>query len=42
MRAMSNLDRYFEISARGSTVPREVRGGLATFFTMAYIVVVNP
>lgn len=39
---MSNLDRYFEISARGSTVPREVRGGLATFFTMAYIVVVNP
>ncbi|HCU48694.1 MAG TPA: permease [Micromonosporaceae bacterium] len=39
---MSNLDRYFEISARGSTVPREVRGGLATFFTMAYIVVLNP
>ncbi len=36
------LDRYFEISARGSTVGREIRGGLATFFTMAYIVVLNP
>src|SRR3954471_5863510 len=36
------LDRYFSISARGSTLSREVRGGLATFFTMAYIVVLNP
>ena len=36
------LDRWFSISARGSTVQREVRGGLATFFTMAYIVVLNP
>ncbi|RAY11004.1 NCS2 family permease [Actinomadura craniellae] len=36
------LDRYFKISERGSTVSREVRGGLATFFTMAYIVVLNP
>ncbi|WP_432511731.1 NCS2 family permease [Kineococcus sp. SYSU DK001] len=38
----SAIDRWFEISARGSTVGREVRGGLATFFTMAYIVVLNP
>ena len=38
----SALDRYFRISDRGSTVAREVRGGLATFFTMAYIVVLNP
>ncbi|MBT8225408.1 MAG: NCS2 family permease [Dactylosporangium sp.] len=38
----SLFDRYFEISARGSTLAREVRGGLATFFTMAYIVVLNP
>jgi adenine/guanine/hypoxanthine permease len=30
------------ISARGSTVAREVRGGLITFVTMAYIVVLNP
>ncbi|MEI2827354.1 MAG: NCS2 family permease [Dermatophilaceae bacterium] len=29
-------------SQRGSTVAREVRGGLVTFFTMAYIVVLNP
>ena len=36
------LDRYFEITARGSTVGREVRGGLVTFLTMAYIVVLNP
>ncbi|SDQ53043.1 NCS2 family permease [Quadrisphaera sp. DSM 44207] len=38
----NGLDRYFSISARGSSVQREVRGGLATFFTMAYIVVLNP
>lgn len=36
------LDRWFQITERGSTVGREVRGGLATFFTMAYIVVLNP
>ncbi|GHJ50469.1 MFS transporter [Catellatospora sp. TT07R-123] len=40
--AVGGLDRFFEISARGSTMSREVRGGLATFFTMAYIVVLNP
>ncbi len=38
----SPLDRYFRISERGSTVGRELRGGLVTFFTMAYIVVLNP
>ena len=38
----SKLDRYFEISKRGSSVSREVRGGLATFFAMSYIVVLNP
>jgi AGZA family xanthine/uracil permease-like MFS transporter len=36
------LDRYFRITERGSTVRREVRGGLVTFMTMAYIVVLNP
>jgi AGZA family xanthine/uracil permease-like MFS transporter len=39
---VNSVDRYFGISERGSTVEREVRGGLATFFTMAYIVVLNP
>ena len=38
----SGLDRYFRISERGSTLGREVRGGFVTFFTMAYIVVLNP
>jgi adenine/guanine/hypoxanthine permease len=36
------LDRYFHISERGSSVSREVRGGLVTFFAMAYIVILNP
>ena len=36
------LDSYFKITERGSTVAREVRGGFVTFFTMAYIVVLNP
>ncbi|MGB8652127.1 MAG: NCS2 family permease [Mycobacteriales bacterium] len=39
---VARLDRYFSITERGSTVQREVRGGFATFFTMAYIVVLNP
>ncbi|HEV3400004.1 MAG TPA: NCS2 family permease, partial [Actinomycetes bacterium] len=38
----SGLDAFFHISERGSTIEREIRGGLATFFTMAYIVVLNP
>src|SRR3954447_11994019 len=36
------IDRFFSVSRRGSTLQREVRGGVATFFTMAYIVVLNP
>ncbi|PZT75779.1 MULTISPECIES: NCS2 family permease [unclassified Streptomyces] len=36
------LDRFFKISERGSTVGREIRGGFATFFAMAYIIVLNP
>ncbi|PYE14940.1 AGZA family xanthine/uracil permease-like MFS transporter [Williamsia limnetica] len=38
----SAIDRYFKITQRNSTLAREVRGGLVTFFTMAYIVVLNP
>jgi adenine/guanine/hypoxanthine permease len=41
-RPKNGLDRYFEVSARYSSVGRELRGGLTTFFTMAYIVVLNP
>ncbi|RAJ67022.1 AGZA family xanthine/uracil permease-like MFS transporter [Streptomyces sp. Amel2xB2] len=40
--AAAPVDRFFQISERGSTVTRELRGGLATFFAMAYIVVLNP
>jgi AGZA family xanthine/uracil permease-like MFS transporter len=39
---MTMLDSYFKISERGSTIAREVRGGVVTFFTMAYIVALNP
>ena len=38
----NGLDRYFGVTARRSSMGREVRGGLTTFFTMAYIVVLNP
>jgi AGZA family xanthine/uracil permease-like MFS transporter len=40
--ASNGFDRYFKISERGSTPGREIRGGLVTFFTMAYIIVLNP
>ncbi|MGC9538719.1 NCS2 family permease [Streptomyces sp. UG1] len=39
---VNSVDRYFKISERGSTFAREIRGGFATFFTMAYILVLNP
>jgi AGZA family xanthine/uracil permease-like MFS transporter len=42
VRGPNPVDRFFSISARGSTVARELRGGLVTFFTMAYIVILNP
>lgn len=38
----NGLDRFFMISRRGSTVGREIRGGLATFLAMSYIIVLNP
>src|SRR5215212_2450823 len=36
------LDSFFDVTERGSTVGTEVRAGLATFLTMAYILFVNP
>lgn len=36
------LERFFHIRQRGSTVEREVRGGLTTFIVMSYILFVNP
>jgi AGZA family xanthine/uracil permease-like MFS transporter len=36
------LDRYFSLTARGTTARTEVLAGMTTFLTMAYIVLVNP
>jgi adenine/guanine/hypoxanthine permease len=36
------LNSHFKIAERGSTLEREIRGGVVTFFTMAYIIVLNP
>jgi adenine/guanine/hypoxanthine permease len=36
------LDRLFQLTARGTTAGREVRGAFATFLTMAYILFANP
>jgi AGZA family xanthine/uracil permease-like MFS transporter len=38
----NGFDRYFKITERGSSIAREIRGGFATFFAMAYIIVLNP
>lgn len=39
---MSQLERMFQLEERGSTVGRELRGAVATFLTMAYILAANP
>ncbi len=36
------LDRTFQLTERGSSVAQEFRGGLVTFFSMVYILVLNP
>jgi AGZA family xanthine/uracil permease-like MFS transporter len=36
------IDRYFHLSENHTSVKQEMLGGLTTFVTMAYIVVVNP
>lgn len=36
------MERLFKLSGRGTDVKTELRAGLATFLTMAYIIVVNP
>ncbi|MBU8539577.1 NCS2 family permease [Falsiroseomonas tokyonensis] len=36
------MDRFFELSARGTTPRTEVLAGLSTYLTMVYIAVVNP
>lgn len=36
------IDKYFNISERGSSYKKEIIGGATTFLTMAYIIFVNP
>jgi len=36
------LERFFDLSANGTTVRTEVVAGVTTFLTMAYIIFVNP
>lgn len=40
--SLSPIDSFFKITERGSTIGQEIRGGLVTFFAMAYILVLNP
>ncbi|GEL17992.1 hypothetical protein PA7_18290 [Pseudonocardia asaccharolytica DSM 44247 = NBRC 16224] len=42
VRGLSRVDRFFRLTERGSTVAHELRGGLVTFVTMSYIIVLNP
>jgi AGZA family xanthine/uracil permease-like MFS transporter len=36
------LERYFKLAENQTTVRQEMLGGLTTFMTMAYVIVVNP
>src|SRR6202522_1377805 len=38
----SRIDRYFKLAENHTSVKQEMVGGLTTFVTMAYIIVVNP
>lgn len=42
MNIVQRADRYFQLSARGTTPAREVIAGCTTFAAMSYILVVNP
>ncbi|MCX6117065.1 MAG: NCS2 family permease [Proteobacteria bacterium] len=39
---MVSIDRFFGISATGSSISKEVRAGVTTFLAMSYIIFVNP
>ncbi|MEV6560823.1 NCS2 family permease [Nocardia sp. NPDC051756] len=38
----SPLDRFFRLSARNTTISREIRGGITTFVAMAYVILLVP
>jgi len=39
---VKQIDGFFEITERNSNFKREIIGGITTFMTMAYIIIVNP
>ena len=39
---VSGLDKFFGVTAAGSSMKVEIMAGLTTFFAMAYIIFVNP
>lgn len=36
------MNRFFKLRENGTTIPTEITAGLTTFFTMAYIIAINP
>lgn len=36
------MDNWFKLKERGTTISTEIIAGITTFFTMVYIVIVNP
>ncbi|MDR2517476.1 MAG: NCS2 family permease [Spirochaetaceae bacterium] len=42
LRERGDMDRFFSISGRGSTIPREIVAGFVTFASMVYILAVHP
>ncbi|MHA0856386.1 NCS2 family permease [Paenibacillus sp. CMAA1364] len=36
------MEKWFGLKERGTTIPTEIMAGITTFFTMVYIVIVNP
>ncbi len=42
MASLGRVDRFFGVSARGSTFRTEVWGGIVVFMSMCYIIAVNP
>ena len=36
------MDHFFKLKENGTKVSTEIMAGITTFFTMAYIIVVNP
>ena len=39
---MKSVEQYFKLKENNTTIGTEIRAGIATFLTMAYIIVVNP